>query len=128
MKAPKSFSTPPPSKAAEAACSKSARTAEAPPSPSASAYFRACSSSASPPSAWRTCSTSRRTPPPWYARTTATSWWRTPSVRSSASCPAVSKADRPGSPAPGTSPCSSPSTTTATECSKATPSAASSRP
>ena len=51
-----------------------------------------------------------------------------PSVRFSASCPAVSKADRPGSPAPGTSPCSSPSTTTATACSRAMPSAASSRP
>ena len=102
----------------DACCDRRIRfDAEAPPSPSASAYFRACSSSASPPSAWRTYSTSRRTPPPWYARTTATSWWRTPSVRSSASCPAVSKADRPGSPAPGTSPCSSPSTTTATACS-----------
>ena len=43
-------------------------------------------------------------------------------------CPAVSKADRPGSPAPGTSPCSSPSTTTATACSRVMPSAASSRP
>ena len=69
-----------------------------------------------------------RTPPPWYARTTATSWWRTRSARFSASCRAVSGACRPGSPVPGTSPCSSLSTTTATACSRATPCAASSRP